>query len=69
MREMRKSYKILVGKPEGHRPPQRPRHISEDNTRTVLEEIGWERVDWMHTDQDRDQRQALVNTVMNLWLS
>jgi hypothetical protein len=26
----------------------------------------WEGVDWIHLAQDRDQWQALVNTVMNL---
>jgi hypothetical protein len=31
-----------------------------------LREIGWEFVDWIHPVQDRDQCQALVNTVMNL---
>jgi len=29
-------------------------------------EIGWEDVDWMHLVQDKDRRQAVVNTVMNL---
>jgi len=31
-----------------------------------LWEIGWEGVDWIHLAQDRDQRWALVNTVMNI---
>jgi hypothetical protein len=30
-----------------------------------LSETGWENVDWMHLDQDRDQWWALVNKVMN----
>jgi hypothetical protein len=30
-----------------------------------LREIGWEGVDWMHLAQDRDQWQAIVNTLMN----
>jgi len=33
-----------------------------------LWEIGWEGVDWLHLSQDRDQWQALVNTVMNFWV-
>jgi hypothetical protein len=33
-----------------------------------LKEIGWEGVDWTHFAHDRDQWQALVNTVMNLEL-
>jgi hypothetical protein len=31
-----------------------------------LTEIGWEGVDWIHLARDRDQWQAVVNTVMNL---
>jgi hypothetical protein len=31
-----------------------------------LGEIGWEVVDQMYLDQDRDQWQNLPNTVMNL---
>jgi hypothetical protein len=31
-----------------------------------LREVGSESVDWMHLSHDRDQLQALVNTVMNL---
>jgi len=39
----------------------------EDNIRLDLKEIdiGWEGVDWIHVDQDRDQWQARVNTVLN----
>jgi hypothetical protein len=33
-----------------------------------LWEVAWEVVDWMHVAEDRDQWQALVNTVMNLWV-
>jgi hypothetical protein len=31
----------------------------------VLEEISCNDVDWIHVAQDRDQRQAAVNTLMN----
>jgi len=31
-------------------------------------EIGWDGVDWIHLDQDRDQLQGLVNMVKNLWV-
>jgi hypothetical protein len=31
-----------------------------------LAEIWWDVVDWIRLVQDRDQRRALVNTVMNL---
>jgi hypothetical protein len=33
-----------------------------------LRERGWDGVDWMHLAQVRDQWQALVNTVMKLWV-
>jgi hypothetical protein len=32
----------------------------------ALREIGWDGVDWLHLTDDRDQWQAVVNTVMNL---
>jgi len=38
----------------------------EDNIRMDIREIGWECVDWIHLDQDRDKWRAFVNTVMNL---
>jgi hypothetical protein len=34
-----------------------------------LREVGQEGVDWIHLAQDRDQWQAVLNTVMNLWVS
>jgi uncharacterized protein YqjF (DUF2071 family) len=37
-------------------------HISEDNIRMYLVEVGWEGVNWMNLAQDR----AVVNTVMKL---
>jgi hypothetical protein len=33
--------KILVGKPEGKRPLERPRRRWEDGIRMDLEEVGW----------------------------
>jgi hypothetical protein len=50
---MRK-YDILVGKPEGKRPPRRPRCMYKDNIRMDHRETWWELVDWMHLAQDRD---------------
>jgi hypothetical protein len=40
MREERKVYKVLVGKPEGKRPLGRPRRRWEDGIRMGLREIG-----------------------------
>jgi hypothetical protein len=33
-----------------------------------LGEMGFGDVDWIHLAQDRDRWQALVNTVMSLWV-
>jgi len=33
-----------------------------------LREVGWEGVYWFYLAQDRDQWEALVNTVTDLWL-
>jgi hypothetical protein len=41
MREGRKVYRVLVGKPEGKRPLERPRHSWEEGTRMDLREMGW----------------------------
>jgi hypothetical protein len=40
-----------------------------DNIKMDLWEIGSDGMDWNDLDQDRDQWRALVNTVMNLWVS
>jgi hypothetical protein len=47
MGEERKVYMVLVGKPEGKRPPGRPRRRWEDGIRMDLREIGLGGVDWI----------------------
>jgi hypothetical protein len=37
-----------------------------DNIKMDLREIRWGDIDWIDLAQDRDQRRAPVNTVMNL---
>jgi hypothetical protein len=37
-----------------------------DNIKIDLREIGWDGTDWIDLAQDRDQRRALMNTVINL---
>jgi hypothetical protein len=41
MGEKRGAYRILVGRPEGRRPLERPRHRWEDNIKMDLQEVGW----------------------------
>jgi hypothetical protein len=55
-----------VGKPEGKRPPGRPRRRWMNNIKMDLREIRWDGMDWNELAQDMDQWRALVNTVMNL---
>jgi hypothetical protein len=61
----RNVFKILVGKPEVKRQLGRPRRNWEDNIIVDHREMGWEGMDWINMDQDRDQWRAVVNTVMN----
>jgi hypothetical protein len=62
----RETYKILVERSEGKRPIRRHTHGLEYNIKMDLRKTGFGDVDWIHLAQDRDQWQALVNTVMNL---
>jgi hypothetical protein len=58
--------RILVGKPEGNRPLKRPRRRWVDSIKTDRRERGLDGMDCIDLDQDRAQRRALLNTVMNL---
>jgi hypothetical protein len=66
MREERKVYKVLVGKPEVKRPLGRPRRRWENGIRMDLREIGLGGVDWIQLAQDRDRWRAVVSALMNL---
>ena len=54
---------MLVGKPEGKRPLERPRRRWENNIKMDLQEVGGVRGDWMELALDRDGWRALVGTV------
>jgi len=58
-------YRVLVGKPEGKRPLERPRRMWEDNIKMGVQEVGCGDMDWIELAQDRDRWRALVNVVMN----
>jgi hypothetical protein len=64
--EKRNAYRILIGKPQGKIPLERPRRRWEDNIKMDLNEMGWGGMDWIDRARDRDRWSALVNTVMNL---
>jgi hypothetical protein len=65
MGEKRGAYRILVGRPEGRRPFERPRRRWEDNIKMDLQDVGWG-MNWIELAQDRDRWRALVNAVMKL---
>jgi hypothetical protein len=61
MGEGRNVYRALMGKPEGKRLLERPRHRWKDGIKMDLREIAWGGgVAWIHLAQDRDFWQALV---------
>jgi hypothetical protein len=64
--ERRNAYRILVGNPEGSRPQGRSRRRWVNNIKMDLRETEWDGADWIDLAQDRDEWNALVNTVMNL---
>jgi hypothetical protein len=69
IRERRGAYRDLVGKPEGRRPPGRPRCRWEDNIKMDIRDLGLGGIDWINLAQDRDRWRASVNTVMNFRVS
>ena len=65
MGEGRSVHRVLVRKPEGKRPLERPRRRWEDNIKMDLQEVGGGCGDWKELAQDRERWRALVSTVMN----
>jgi hypothetical protein len=66
MGEGRGVYRVLVGRPEGKRPLERPRRRWENNIKLDLREIGIDEANWIRLARERVQWRAFVNTVMNL---
>jgi hypothetical protein len=66
MGEKRNAYRLLVGKPEGRRPLERPRRRWMDNIRIDLGEVRWGDVDWIGLAKDRNRWRVLVDSVLNL---
>jgi hypothetical protein len=68
MEEVRGAYNILVGRPEGRNHWEDLGVDGRTTLRLILGEIGFGDVDCIYLAQDRDAWQALVNTVINLWV-
>jgi hypothetical protein len=64
--EKENAYRVLVGKPEGKRPPGRPTSSWENNIKIYRREIGWCGMGCTHLAQARNQWWALVDTAMNI---
>ena len=64
--ERRGVYRVLVGKPEGKRPLERPRPRWDYNNNMDLQEVGWGALSWIDLYQNGDRWRAVVNAVMNL---
>jgi len=62
----RRVYRVLVGKPEGRKPVERPRSRWVDNIKMDLKKVGCGYMDWIGLVQDRDRWRTLVSAVMNL---
>ena len=66
MGEGRGVCRVLVGKPVGKRPLERPRCRWKDNIKMDPQEVGCGGMDWIELDEDRDRWRAFVNAVMNV---
>ena len=66
MGERRDLYRVLMGKPEGRRRFGRP---WDDNIKMDLQEVACRGMGWIELALDRDRWLALMNAVMNLWVS
>jgi len=52
----RGAYRVVVGKPEGKRPLERPGRGWKDNMKMDLQEVGCEVLGWIDPAQDMDRR-------------
>ena len=59
-------YRVLVGKPEGKRPPRRTRRRWADNIKMDHQEVGCGRMDGIELVENRDKWQTFVNAEMSL---
>jgi hypothetical protein len=66
MGKRRGVYRVLMGKPEGKRPLERPRRRWDYNIKMEFQEVECEGMYWIDLAQYRYRRRALMNEVMNL---
>jgi len=66
MGEERGVYRVLLGKPEGRRPLERPRRRWVDIIRVDLQEVGCVYMDWIGLAHNRYRWRTLGSAIMNL---
>jgi hypothetical protein len=66
MGKSRDVYRVLVEKPEGKSPLERPRSRWEDNIKMDFREVGWRGMGCIDLAQDSDKWRTVVNAVINL---
>jgi hypothetical protein len=65
MGERKGAYRILVWRRDGKGPLGRHTCRRDDNTKTDLQEVGWD-IDWIDLAQGKDRWRSRVNVVMKL---
>jgi hypothetical protein len=66
MGKSRNTYRVLVGKSQGKRPPERRRRGWDDNIQMDLREIEWAGMDWVHLALDTDYRRNIMNVATSI---
>ena len=69
MKECSSVLKMFAGKLTGKRSLGRPRHKWEDSIGMDIKEIGINTRNWVVSVLNRDCWRALVNAVLNIWVS
>jgi hypothetical protein len=67
MEDRRGAYRVLMGKPEGKSPLERPRRRRADSIKTDLQEMGWE-LGLDLSGSRQGQVAGSCNVVTNLWI-
>jgi len=60
-------YRILVGKPEGNRPIERPKTYWDGHRKIDCILIKWKGLCWINLAQDRGKWRAVVNIPLTFW--